>query len=70
MLLCSECEGNGRHGSAGLRDPLVVIVGEAALEVGLETEGAGDHVPGTIVLLRAEEVIDATPVNGIGSRRA
>jgi hypothetical protein len=49
-----------------LRDPLVVIVGEAALEMGLEAEGAGDYVPSAVILLCAEEVIDATAVNGVG----
>ena len=53
-LLCGERERYGCHGGACLRDPLVVIVGEAALEVGLEAKGARDHVPCAIPLLRAE----------------
>ncbi len=39
-----------------------MIVGETALEVGLEAERAGDHVPGAVLPLRAEEVVDAAAV--------
>ena len=47
-----------------------MIVGETALEVGLEAEGAGDHVPGAALPLCAEEVVDAAAVDGVGRRHA
>ena len=70
LLRCGVGERDGRHRGSRLRDPLVVTVGEAALKVRLECEGARDHMPGAVLLLRAEQVIDAPAVDGVGRRHA
>jgi hypothetical protein len=47
-----------------------VLVGEATLEVRLESEGAGDNVPGAILLLRAEDEVHSAAVDGMGRHHA
>ena len=41
----------------GRRDPLIVFVGEAALEVWLQLSRPAGYVPGTVRRLRAQQVI-------------
>jgi hypothetical protein len=62
-----ECERQRRRGPAacGHRNELVLAVGEAALEIGLERPAPRGHEPGTIVLLRAQQKGDSTPVSWI-----
>ena len=68
--LPGERESQGSNRSARLRYPLVVTVGKPALEIGLEGEGARNHVPRAILLLRAEDVrrpqeLRRSPLDGV-----
>src|SRR5262249_1230560 len=63
-------ESHGRQCGPRLRNPLIVFVGKAALEIGLETEGPRHNMPATILLLGAKQVIHAAAVNRVGRRCA
>src|SRR6266536_6000813 len=52
------CSGGG--------DPLIVLIGETAFEIGLQPDGTGRYVPRAIFRLGTEEVLNTSLVDGIG----
>jgi hypothetical protein len=61
---------HGGPSRAGRRDPLIVIVAEAALEIGLEFRGAAADEPGSVLALRAEQKRDAAAIRLIAGGNA
>src|SRR5271157_874984 len=61
---------NDRPNRAALRNPLIVVVREAALEIRLEPGGPRLHVPGAVRLLDAQQILDAMAVDGVAGRHA
>src|SRR5579864_5401283 len=59
---CPTCAGGG--------DPLIEAVREAGIEIRLEGHGAAADKPGAVLLLRAEEVLHALLICGVGDRQA
>jgi len=49
---------------------LIEAVREAGIEIRLEGHGAAADKPGAVLLLRAEEVVHALPICGVGDRQA
>ena len=51
------------------RNPLIVIVGETALEIWLEFRGTAAHVPGAVLALRAQQKLHALLIDRVEADR-
>src|SRR5262249_31724709 len=56
--------------SCRIGDPLIVAVGEDGVEVRLDLWSPALHMPGAIILLSPEQVLDTAFVSGVADRHA